>query len=418
MATPTLDTRTAPDSSAREAKPQLAQWGGVCAMSLCVFALIASEFMPVSLLTPLATDLRITEGAAGNAITISGVFAVLTSLAISALTGRRDRKVLLLALTGLMAISGAIIGLAPNYATFMTGRALIGVVIGGFWSMSTATVMRLVPENDVPRALALLNGGNALATTVAAPLGSFLGQYIGWRGAFFCLVPLTAVALAWQFITLPSMPNRERASGLAALKVLRCAQVPLGMLAVALFFMGQFALFTYLQPFLETVTAVDVTTLSLLLLGLGLAGLAGTYVIGVALRRWLNELLIAMPLAMAFIAGGLVLIGSSLIGVTVLLVLWGPIGTAAPVAWWSWVSRVLPDDAEGGGGLMVAVIQLSITLGAWLGGMLFDGSGYRATFLASAALLTASALTGVFVARQLRTAARRTPRHSLNGQIR
>lgn len=300
----------------------------------------------------------------------------------------------------------------------MTGRALIGVVIGGIWSMSTATVMRLVPENDVPRALALLNGGNALATTVAAPLGSFLGQYIGWRGAFFCLVPLAAVALAWQFITLPSMPNRERASGLAALKVLRRAQVPLGMLAVALFFMGQFALFTYLRPFLETVTAVDVTTLSLMLLGLGLAGLAGTYVIGVALRRWLNELLIAMPLAMAFIAGGLVLIGSSLIGVTVLLVLWGLIGTAAPVAWWSWVSRALPDDSEAGGGLMVAVIQLAITFGAGLGGMLFDASGYRPTFLASATLLTASALTAVLVARQFRTAAPRTPRHSLNGQIR
>ncbi len=56
--------------------------------------------------------------------------------------------------------------------------------------MSTATVMRLVPKAELPRALGLLNGGNALATTVAAPLGSFLGAYIGWRGAFFCVVPL------------------------------------------------------------------------------------------------------------------------------------------------------------------------------------------------------------------------------------
>ena len=93
----------------------------------------------------------------------------------------------------------------------MVGRALIGVVIGGFWSMSAATVMRLVPEQDVPRALALLNGGNALATTVAAPLGSFLGQYIGWRGAFFCVVPLAAVTFAWQFVTLPRCPAGARA---------------------------------------------------------------------------------------------------------------------------------------------------------------------------------------------------------------
>ena len=254
----------------------------------------------------------------------------------------------------------------------------------------------------MPRALALLNGGNALATTIAAPLGSFLGQYIGWRGAFFFVVPLAAVALAWQYFSLPSMPSRERASGVAALKVLRRPQVPLGMLAVALFFMGQFALFTYLRPFLETVTAVDVTTLSLLLLGLGLAGLIGTYAIGLALKRTLYGLLIAMPLAMALIAGGLIAFGSSPAGVAILLMGWGLIGTAAPVAWWTWVSKALPDEAEAGGGLMVAVIQLAITLGAAVGGMLFDRWGYQATFLASAALLISSALIATLASRKFR----------------
>lgn len=82
---------------------------------------------------------------------------------------------------------------APNYLLFMLGRALIGVVIGGFWSMSAATVMRLVEEHHVPRALAILNGGNALATVIAAPAGSFLGGLIGWRGAFFCVVPVAVI---------------------------------------------------------------------------------------------------------------------------------------------------------------------------------------------------------------------------------
>ena len=157
--------------------------------------------MPVSLLTPIASDLHVTEGQAGQAIAVSGIFAVLTSLFISSATRGVDRRSLLLWLTGLMIASGVIVAFAPNYPVFMVGRALIGVVIGGFWSMSTATVMRLVPEQDVPRALALLNGGNALATTIAAPLGSFLGQYIGWRGAFFCVVPLAVVTLAWQFVS-------------------------------------------------------------------------------------------------------------------------------------------------------------------------------------------------------------------------
>lgn len=94
---------------------QPAYWGGVFAMSLCVFALVASEFMPVSLLTPISGDLGITEGMAGQGIAISGAFAVLTSLLISTLIGTMDRKTLLLVLTVLMGVSGAIVALAPNY---------------------------------------------------------------------------------------------------------------------------------------------------------------------------------------------------------------------------------------------------------------------------------------------------------------
>jgi len=379
-------------------------WAAVIALTLCVSTLIASEFMPVSLLTPIASGLAVSEGQAGQAIAVSGIFAVITSLFVASATRGVDRRALLLALTALMIVSGAIVAFAPNYEIFMVGRALLGVVIGGFWSMSTATVMRLVSEDAVPRALALLNGGNALATTIAAPLGSYLGQYIGWRGAFFCVVPLAAVTLAWQFMTLPGMPSRERASGVAAFKVLRRPQVPLGMLAVALFSMGQFALFTYLRPFLETVTAVDVTTLSLMLLGLGVAGLAGTYAIGIALKHSLYGLLISMPLAMAAIAGGLVAAGASALGVAILLMMWGLVGTAAPVAWWTWVSKALPDEAEAGGGLMVAVVQLAITLGAAFGGMLFDAWGYQATFLASAALLMSSSLVAVLAARSSQAA--------------
>lgn len=384
--------------------PTAGGWPAVMALTLCVSTLIASEFMPVSLLTPIASGLQVTEGQAGQAIAVSGILAVVTSLFIASVTRGVDRRILLLCLTGLMIASGAIVAAASTYPIFMTGRALLGVVIGGFWSMSTATVMRLVPEDAVPRALALLNGGNALATTIAAPLGSFLGQYIGWRGAFFFVVPLAGVTLVWQFYSLPSMPSRERVSGMAAFKVLARPNVPLGMLAVALFFMGQFALFTYLRPFLETETAVGITTLSLMLLGLGLAGLVGTYAIGFALKRSLYGLLIAMPLIMAAVAAGLVILGSSTASVAVLLALWGLVGTAAPVGWWTWVSRVLPGDAEAGGGLMVAVIQLAITLGASLGGMLFDGWGYQATFLASAALLIASALIAVLAARNPRPA--------------
>jgi predicted MFS family arabinose efflux permease len=287
------------------------------------------------------------------------------------------------------------VALAPNAWIFMVGRALVGVVIGGFWSMSAATVMRLVPEHHVPRALGMLNGGNALATTIAAPLGSFLGQYIGWRGAFFAVVPLAILTLAWQWLSLPDMAPRVAANS-SVFRVLRRPGAPFGFAAVAALFAGQFALFTYLRPFLETVTRVDVPTLSLMLLGLGLAGLIGTWLIGVFVAKRLNLLLVGLPLSLALLAVGLTALGASPIIAAALLIGWGLIGTAAPVAWWTWLSRALPDEAEAGGGLMVAVVQLAITLGAALGGALVDARGYAAAFTASAAILSMAALLSVF----------------------
>lgn len=386
---------SAPPSATDQPLSRPSNWGGVLAMTLCVFALIASEFMPVSLLTPLAMDLNVSEGVAGQGIAISGAFAVLTSLSISWLVGGMDRKALLLILTGLMAVSCAVIAIAPSFTFYMLGRALLGLVIGGFWSMSAATAMRLVPDDQVPKALAIFNGGNALATVIAAPLGSYLGSVIGWRGAFICLVPVAVVALVWQWFSLPSMKVQLRKSAApSVLRLLGTRTVALGMAACGAFFMGQFALFTYLRPFLETVTLVDATTLSLMLLVIGVAGLGGTLLIGALLKKGLYRTLITIPVLMAVIALTLIPAGSWLVPVVVLLGLWGLMATAAPVGWWSWVAQAMPNDAEAGGGLMVAVVQFAIASGSTFGGWLFDYSGYQSTFTASAViLLLGAALT-------------------------
>jgi predicted MFS family arabinose efflux permease len=380
-----------------------AYWRGVFAMSLCVFALIASEFMPVSLLTPMATELRVSEGAVGQGIAISGVFAVLTSLSISTLAGSMNRKTLLLGLSAVMALSGALVALAPNYLLYMIGRALIGVVVGGFWSMSAATAIRLVPANQVPRALAIFNVGNALATVLAAPLGSYLGSIVGWRGAFFALVPVTVVALAWQWISLPSMEVLERPAAarniFSIFSALKSPAVAWGMSACAVFFMGQFILFTYIRPFLETVTRVDVSTLSVVLLVIGAAGFAGTVLIGRVLNHGLYRTLIVIPALMALIALGLIPVGGWIIPVAVLLGFWGLLSTSAPVGWWSWVAKAMPHNAESGGGLMVAVIQLAIALGSTAGGLLFDSTGDQGTFLASGAVLILASLLAFVAAR-------------------
>lgn len=406
---PYIDRMQTNPSSA-PAEPQRApSWGAVVALSLGAFALVASEFMPVSLLTPIARDLHVSEGQAGQAIAVSGFFALVASLSMAKLAGRLDRKTLLLGLTLLMIVSASLAAFAPSYAMFMVGRAFIGVAIGGFWSMSAATAMRLVPERDVPRALAIVNGGNALATVIAAPLGSFLGGMVGWRWAFFCIVPVAAIAFAWKLGALPKMPAAAGARAGSAFRLLKRPSVALGLVAASLFFMGQFALFTYLRPFLESVTHVGVSTLSLLLLVVGVAGFAGTALIGRFLgKNHLTMTLAAIPAVMALIAVALALFGAS-VGVTaVLLAAWGLIATAAPVGWWTWLARTLPQDAEAGGGLLVAIVQLAITLGATLGGWLFDASGYQATFALSACLLLAASALACWM-RRLESAQRQLP---------
>lgn len=398
----TVTTSTSPQPSA--------SWGAVFAMSLAAFVLVASEFMPVSLLTPIASDLHISEGQAGQGISVSGLFALLTSLLIPLLAARVDRKPLLLSLTGLMIVSGTVVAFAPNYTVFMLGRALIGVAIGGFWSLSAATAMRLVPDEQVTRAMAIVNGGNALATVIAAPLGSFLGALIGWRGAFFCVVPVALLAGAWLMFSLPPMKAAGGAASGNVLRLLKRPPVALGMLAVSVFFMGQFMLFTYLRPFLETVTQVNVSVLSLMLLGLGAAGLAGTFLIEGFVKKSLHRTLIIIPLLMAVIAMALIAFGSSPVITAVLLGLWGLVATAAPVGWWTWLARTLPDAAEAGGGLMVAVVQFAIASGAIVGGVLFDMSGYRATFESSAGLLIVAAVLALLAARS----ASRVPQPSMS----
>lgn len=369
-----------------------AAWGAVLSMTLCVFVLIASEFMPVSLLTPIAVDLGVSEGNTGQAISVSGIFAVLTSLFIATLTRRLDRRMVVLGLTMLLMVSGIVVTFAPSYSMLMFGRALLGICIGGFWSMSTAIVMRLVSHDQVPKALALLNAGNAIAATVSAPLGSLLGAYVGWRGAFFLVVPVGLLAFLWQWISLPALPPRRHLASLNVFRLLGRPPVAMGMAAILLLFMGQFSLFTYVRPFLEQVTHVGIGTLSFVLLVMGLAGAVGTWFIGRLLEHRLFSILIAIPFLMACLALSMVAVGDMEGPVFSALVGWGFLGTAAPVGWGTWLSRVLPNEAEAGGGLQVAVIQLAITAGASVGGLLFDALGWWSTFTLSAVLLCGSSL--------------------------
>lgn len=375
-------------------------WSAVISMALLCFVLVSSEFMPVSLLTPIAKDLSVTEGQAGQAIAFSGLFAVITSLFGNTLLARFDRRTAVIFYTLVMVLSGLIVTSAHGYGMFMFGRALIGISIGGFWSLSTAILVRIVRPVSVPKAIAILQGGTALAFVVAPPLGSFLGSLIGWRGAFFTVVPAGVICLIWQMVVIPKLPP-QRDTGIGQIaSLLRSRTFALGMIAVTLAFMGQFSLSTYLRPFLEGVTGLGINMISLFLLGVGVAGLTGTLISGFFVRDNLLPALTGLPAGLAIVAGLLTALGHIPAATGALLLVWGILVTPIPVVWNTWMTRIIPDELEAGGALMVALIQFAITMGAFTGGELFDHQGWVSTFMLATALLAASAVIAVLPGRR------------------
>lgn len=143
----------AADASLSPAKPA---WRAVYALALGVFGLIVAEFLPASLLTPMASSLGVSEGMAGQAVTATALVALVTGLLIATATRNIDRRWVLMFFSVLQIVSSLMVAFADSLAFLLLGRLLLGIAIGGFWAMSTATAMRLVPAAHVPKALAII----------------------------------------------------------------------------------------------------------------------------------------------------------------------------------------------------------------------------------------------------------------------
>ncbi len=355
-------------------------------MSMCVALLIASEFMPVSLLTPMAAGLNASEGQTGQAISVSGLFAVIASLLMSTVAGRLNRKGVLLAMSACLLVSLVMVATASNFALLMAARALLGVCVGGFWALGTAVIMRLVPADRVSKALAVMFTGQSVAAAFAAPLGSYFGDIIGWRGVFWGLVPLTLVNLLWLSYALPSMPTAQKQSFASLWALMRERWFGRGILAVVLAFASAFSMFTYLRPFLEQHAHTTANQLSILLLVLGCCGFIGTWLGGKLSQTRLIGLLQALPVVMALVTLGLLVKPDMLPLTAMLLAVWGICNTALSIAWMAWLSRHAQHMPEAAGSIMVASIQAAILVGAALGGVLVDHFSVQTSFTTSALL--------------------------------
>ncbi|MBD9655640.1 MFS transporter [Pseudomonas sp. PDM12] len=386
------DVSRAALSGATGLEPTTPAWMAVFSLAMGVFGLLTAEYLPASLLTPMATDLSVSEALAGQAVTVTAVVALFAGLLVPGLTSGLDRRVVLLGFSVLMIASNLLVALSSSLEFMLVMRVLLGIALGGFWSMAAAVAIRLVPAKSVPRALSIIFSGIAVGTVVSVPLGSYLGGLYGWRSAFFVAAAVGTLILIFQWFTLPTMAPRKMLRTASVLQLLRRPGIAIGMLGCVLAHTGQFALFTYIRPALESVAPIDVDRLSLMLLGFGVANFVGTLLAGWLIERSLRVTLALMPALVGLAAFGMIALPIELPGLMLLVAFWGLAFGGVPVAWSNWVARAVPDQAETAGGMVVASVQSSIATGAALGGLVFGTSGVQGVFITAGAVMLLAAL--------------------------
>ncbi|RYG14639.1 MAG: MFS transporter [Burkholderiales bacterium] len=374
-----------------------ARWPAVISLSLGVFGLVTAEFLPASLLTAMAADLHISVGTAGQAVTATALVGAVAAPAVPLLTARFDRKYVLLALTLLLLMSNVLAATASSLAVLMTARVILGVALGGFWSMAAALTMRLVPEQVFPRAMSLVLTGVSVATVCAAPIGAWMGNLWGWRSAFVAAGGVGIIALAVQLATLPAMPPRDQASLHGLRELLTRAPVRIALLAVLLVISGHFAGFTYIRAVMEDVTHLPVASITGVLLGYGIGGFLGNFAGGWLAGRSERLAIVTGSVLIALLAATLIAGGTSPVVTAVAVSLWGFAFGAFPVGFQTWIVRAAPDQAEAAGGLLVSAFQIAIATGAIAGGLMVDRLGALG---APAFALVAVVLGGLLVWRR------------------
>jgi predicted MFS family arabinose efflux permease len=367
----TTSLTTAPETGTARLRP----WAAVLALAAATFSVVTTEMLPVGLLTPLGTGLRVSAGTAGLAVTLPGLIAAASAPLLPVAARRADRRTVLCALLLLLTAANLLSALAPHIAVLLFARALVGVCIGGVWAIAAGLGARLMPPHQGGRATALIFSGIAVASVLGVPAGTFLGSLAGWRWAFASLAGVTLAVTAALLLLLPPLPPEAPVRLGTFARLLRTPGVGRSLLAVALLVTGHFTAYTYVRPVLDRVPGLGAGTVSTLLLGYGLAGVAGTFVGGALAARDPRRTLLVIAAGLGTVVLLLIPAAGSLTVSAALLVAWGLVYGGVSVAAQTLLSAAAPRAREAGSALFAGVFNTAIALGAFTGGRTADGLG-------------------------------------------
>jgi predicted MFS family arabinose efflux permease len=301
-------------------------------------------------------------------MTMPGLVAAVAAPVVTVVTARLDRRVMLCALMVLLALAGFVAAAAPAYWLELLARFLVGLTIGGFWSIGAGLAGRLVPERWSVRATAVIFSAVPLGSVLGVPAGTFLGELAGWRTSFAALGVLSLVVLVALYATVPPLPPLQVTRPAVLRKALHGSRK--AVVVTCLIVTAQFATYTYVTPFLRDVVRSELVGLFLLVYGA--AGLVGNLVAGTAAARNLTT---TFATCAGLIAAATLLMpvaGRSTAGALVLLVVWGLGYGGVPVCSMGMFASAVPESREAATVLFTSSFQAVLSAGALLGGLVVD----------------------------------------------
>ncbi|WP_082576065.1 MFS transporter [Arthrobacter sp. Soil762] len=345
--------------------------GALIVLAAIGFTAITTELLPSGLLPQISADFRVSEATAGYLTAGYAAIIVVTVIPLSLLLSRVPRHYLLIALILFFAASNALVAIVSDFGAAMGSRVVGGIAHGLLWSAMAPFVARIVPAHKVGKALAIVFSGNSLGLAIGAPVGTALGNIVGWRAAFLVLAASGVVLALLAVWLLPPVRRIPDAPHPSLRKAIGQPGVKTVAVAWPLMLMAHFALFTYIAPFLREVRLPDFS-IPLSISVLGVAGLVGIWIAGITVdsrpRRWLLITVAGVVVSVALLPlVGSVLPALALPVTLVLMLVWGTGIGAMGIYNQSAILRAGGAYRDAANGLTVLTIQIGIMIGAMFG---------------------------------------------------
>nr|WP_221583831.1 MFS transporter [Microbacterium sp. G2-8] len=370
---------------ARSSAPARLPLGALLALATSGFLTVMLETLPAGVLPAMSSDLGVSEGTAGQTVTLYALGALLGAIPIiSATMGWPRRRLLVIALSGYV-LTSLIVAASPVFAVTLAARFIAGVFAGALWGILAGYVGRIVDPTQRGRALTIGLSGTPIALAFGTPAGTLLASAIGWRLTFVTMAVITAGVLVWVLAVVPPLPGQERHERTTALQALRIPGV-LPIIAVALFFFsGHALLYTYIAPFLALAGMGD--TVSVVLLVFGVSALVGLWVTGLLIDRHLRVLMLVTTAVFALAVLVLGLATSAPNAIIISIVAWGVAFGGSGSLQQTALTNASGTAVDAAQSVLVTGLNLGIAVGGVLGGLVLTGFGAGALPFATLTLL-------------------------------